>query len=654
MAQRVTLERNSFAAGELDPLMAVRSDTAFWQSGAERLLNWRLRATGGAQTRPGLRLVRELTFASGLAPIVPRLIPFVFREDQTYLLAFADGWLEIYDADGEQLQVLTGMPWTLARLDQLTWAQLGDTMIVCQHTMRPQIIRRVSATEFTVGALVFESNEAATRRFQPYHAYEPPSVSLTPSATSGAITLTTSADVFVDGHDNAIVRYRGREILITEVVGPREAQGTVRETLPGTGATTDWDEQAFSQARQYPAAVAFYENRLWLGGGYRCPSHFWASRSNAWFNFELGTDDDDAIAERISHPTKMPRIRYFVGGRQLVIGTDCGGYYVPSSETKPVTPSSIAPRLQTSFGWARVQPRTFDGGLLYVQLGGRAIRDFVWSDQAQQYVSPSVSLLASHIVVEPVDLDIVDDSTWGPEQYAFAVLADGTLAVLHSIRDEQVLAWTPWRTDGRIRRVCCVEGQVFVVVERRRFDDITVATLERFEPGLLVDEAVTREADDDASGAGVWTFDGLAAHRGLTLQAIAGGTPIGAVTIPEDGVVTIVDPPMPAPTLTVGRRIDTLLRTLPPDLRDRNGGSIRGRRVSVARAIVTVDRAQGFVVNGEAAPMAFTGDSGERPPLTGDIEFRPLGWDGGQITIETPLPADVTVLGVTVDVAVGG
>lgn len=67
---------------------------------------------------------------------------------------------------------------------------------------------------------------------------------------------------------------------------------TVRETLSGTGAGTDWDEAAFSEPNGYPSAVVFHENRLWFGGGIGRPAGLYASQSANYFNFDVDDASD--------------------------------------------------------------------------------------------------------------------------------------------------------------------------------------------------------------------------------------------------------------------------------------------------------------------------------------------------------------------------
>ena len=72
---------STFSSGELDPRMRGRTDLKHYLQGALRMRNFRQLAQGGVSTRPGTDMIHEL-------PGDGRLIPFVFSEDQSYILAF--------------------------------------------------------------------------------------------------------------------------------------------------------------------------------------------------------------------------------------------------------------------------------------------------------------------------------------------------------------------------------------------------------------------------------------------------------------------------------------------------------------------------------------------------------------------------------------
>ena len=185
----------------------------------------------------------------------------------------------------------SGCPWTTSNIFEVNYAQYADTMYIVHPDFEIQQILRTGTTTFTRSAF---SYEGSTPRKQPYFKYAAPSTTLTPSATSGTITVTTSANHWDQTYQSAgiIIRYGGKEIELTTYVSATVMNATVRETLSGTSASTDWDEQAFSTPQGHPGAITFHENRLWVGGNPGNPSGLFASQSAKFTNFDVENGDD--------------------------------------------------------------------------------------------------------------------------------------------------------------------------------------------------------------------------------------------------------------------------------------------------------------------------------------------------------------------------
>ena len=96
------------------------------------------------------------------------------------------------------LQSFTGCSWTTSILYELTFTQQADTMIVTHKTFVPQIIKRTSATTFTLSAFAFKTSTNKDEIYQPYFKFADDEITLDIStATAGTgVTLTTSADYF--------------------------------------------------------------------------------------------------------------------------------------------------------------------------------------------------------------------------------------------------------------------------------------------------------------------------------------------------------------------------------------------------------------------------------------------------------------------------
>lgn len=94
---RGTALKSNFTAGELSPLLDVRSDIKQYANGANQLRNAIVLPHGGAKKRPGSRFIGEVKTSSAAAP---RLVPFEFNTAQAYMLEFGNNYIRIYKDQG--------------------------------------------------------------------------------------------------------------------------------------------------------------------------------------------------------------------------------------------------------------------------------------------------------------------------------------------------------------------------------------------------------------------------------------------------------------------------------------------------------------------------------------------------------------------------
>lgn len=81
----------SFSGGEVSPSLYGRVDLVKYQTGLKKLRNFIVARHGGAYNRPGLKFVAETRDPTKES----RLIPFVFNDDQTYILEFGDQYMRV-------------------------------------------------------------------------------------------------------------------------------------------------------------------------------------------------------------------------------------------------------------------------------------------------------------------------------------------------------------------------------------------------------------------------------------------------------------------------------------------------------------------------------------------------------------------------------
>ncbi|HYG89538.1 MAG TPA: hypothetical protein VD978_25155 [Azospirillum sp.] len=627
---RVRQVKTNFTAGEISRRLLGRRDLRAYDNGALTLRNVFIHPTGGLTRRSGLAFVDT---ARGPG----RLVAFEFNTEQTYLLAFSAGKIDVYQDDARIATV--DAPWSEAQLGQIAWTQSADTLLVCHPDVPPRKLTRTGAADWALSEWSYVAEDGAVR--MPFYRFANAEVTLTPSGTAGAIIVTASAAVFDPLHEGTRLRIRGKQLVVTGVVSATQVQATVAETLPGTAATVVWDEQAFSPRRGWPVSAAFHQDRLVVGGSRDLPNRLWLSRSADLWNFDLGTGGDDEAIEFGLLSDQVNAIRAVFSGRHLQVFTSGAEYMVTGD---PLTPRSIQLNRQTRIGSPvdrSIMPRDVEGATLFVSRNGKEIREFLYTDTEAAYQANDLALLARHIVASPRDQDF--DKR---RRLLFVVMEDGSIGALTVYRAEQVTAWTRLTTDGTVRSMAVVGDDVYALVDRAG-----TWMIERFDDTLNTDAALVGNSDTPVS-----TWSGLEHLEGRRVAVVADGVVRGEASV-LTGRITL---DAPAQRMEAGLTFAHTVEPLPPNLLGQVSDGDFVRLVEVGfrledTAALRVDLGRGLF----DMPLHRFGPqpvAGAPPRVSGDRRLRALGWrrdvDKPLWRIEQDAPLPFTLLSVTMELKV--
>mgnify|MGYP003624624459 FL=1 len=233
-------------------------------------------------------------------------------------------------------------------------------------------------------------------------------------------------------------------------------------TITTHAPTKNWDEQAFSAVRGYPAAVTFHENRLCFAGTIAEPDTIWMSKIGSYFNFDVGDADDTDSINLVAATGDVNEIRYLKSNRDLQIFTLSDELYIPTYLNQAITPTNAQIRKQTPFGAEFVKPESIDGATLFVETGGRTIREYIYSDVEDAYIATAVSTVAAHVINDPVDMAVVHSGFNTQESYSAITMGNGDIALFSSNRSEKRAAWTKLTTQGSFKNVVSIGDRLFV------------------------------------------------------------------------------------------------------------------------------------------------------------------------------------------------
>lgn len=144
----LTTWQTSFAAGELSPALYARTDLAKYKVGAASLSNFFVDYRGGASNRQGTRYIDTVS-GNGR----PRVIPFTYSVDVTYVLLFTDLLVTVY-SEGVLVTSLAS-PYAAADLGALKYTQSADVVTFAHPSYAPTNFTRTSPTTFTFTPLTY-------------------------------------------------------------------------------------------------------------------------------------------------------------------------------------------------------------------------------------------------------------------------------------------------------------------------------------------------------------------------------------------------------------------------------------------------------------------------------------------------------------------
>ena len=422
--------------------------------------------------------------------------------------------------------------------------------------------------------------------------------------------------------------------------------GTASKTIAFTKSTNGSPrrEDVWSATRGYPKTACFYEGRLVLGGTRSKPQSLFFSKSGSFFDFDIDDgDDDEAIFVTISS-RKLNDIVDVFPGRNLQVFTSGAEFAVTS---KPVTPSSAQVAPQTSHGALNVETQDVDGSTIFVDRNGKSIRDFVFSFNEDAYVTQDLSVLASHLITQPVDMALLSGTQSDDANWVFFVNSDGNGVILNTLRAQDITGFTRWENTGDIKGVCVVDEDLYLVTERT-INSATVKFLERWSFDYKMDASIKI-----APTASQTVLTGLDYLEGETVQIVADGVVLQERAV-SGGSITLEASETGYTSVEVGLNFNIEVKPMPLNT-NVGSGQNQMRLKRVVRINARVYESSGVYVNGNAVPIRSFGavpDSPlDNPPevLTGIIDdiYGTDGWTREEVpvfTVPDPTPLHIQMI----------
>lgn len=419
-------------------------------------------------------------------------------------------------------------------------------------------------------------------------------------------------------------------------------------------------ENPFSGANNYPAAVGYIEQRRCFAGTNNAPQTLWMTNSGteSTFAYSLPSQDTDRISIKVA-AREVSSIEHIVPLSQLVLLTGSCEYAEYTSSNGPITPNSIGIRPQSYIGASTVQPSIINNSLVYCAARGGHVRELGYSWQSNGFVTGDLSLRSANLF----DLLTIVDQAFSkaPLPIVWFVSSNGDLLGLTYVPEQQIGAWHHHDTAGTFESIACVaegsEERLYAVI-RRTINGQTVRYVERMASRLvgILDDCFFVDAGATYSGAPATTISGLDWLEGATVAVLADGA-VQNQKVVMDGAITLDHP---ASTVQVGLPYTSDLQTLPPALQVDGYG--QGRQLNVNKLWIRLYQSSGIFAGPSEDLLTeykqrTTEVYGAPPALQSgqaEITLTPSWNDNGQILVRQENPLPLTVVAITMEMAIGG
>ena len=177
----------SFAAGEISEEVANRTDLDKYQSALLKARNVTVKPYGGITKRQGTLFVGRAKYADKKC----RLVEFPESANSSYMLEVGDKYIRVWYGD-EYIGKEIATPFAESELEILRFNQSADTMYICSGNHPVQVLKRNGSywtiRDINITEPYFDVSNGV--------AIDGTEATITPSATTGSITLTASKATF--------------------------------------------------------------------------------------------------------------------------------------------------------------------------------------------------------------------------------------------------------------------------------------------------------------------------------------------------------------------------------------------------------------------------------------------------------------------------
>lgn len=262
----------------------------------------------------------------------------------------------------------------------------------------------------------------------------------------------------------------------------------VPEGVPPSGESLMWSFAAFRGVYGFPSLVDVFQQRLVLAATQAQPQTVWLSKTDDLNSFEVGKQDDSALALTLSTTTQNRICWLMAQSSRLLLGTADAEWAVSGGQGVMTYVNARADS-HGFVGSSDVPALMATDKVLYVERGGGRVYQYGYDYESDGFVSRDLTVFADHVLADGGGCRGVA-FVRKPEPRAVFVRRDGALALMTYNSMHQVHAWHRYTTEGVFEGVAVLPNGdqadlLFALVSREdgRFIEVLAPGNEFQDPG---------------------------------------------------------------------------------------------------------------------------------------------------------------------------
>lgn len=194
-------------------------------------------------------------------------------------------------------------------------------------------------------------------------------------------------------------------------------------------------------AGNYPSAIGLFQQRIIFAATPGQPQVIWGSKVGDIYDFTVPTtlDNSEPFIYGIASD-QVNAINWMSTGETIMVGTVGAEYSLSSSrEGEPISSTNVRVVRETNYGSARnVVPVRIDNSVLYVQYGGRKVREHLYDVYSDGSTGNDATILSEHITKSGIKQTTYQNE---PDSIFWALRNDGKIIGMTYEKGQKVIAW---------------------------------------------------------------------------------------------------------------------------------------------------------------------------------------------------------------------